>query len=114
MTYITDTRAGEIRGELCEKHGAQWLHHYHRAIEAEVIRNLPKLKKPAVPTSFKTAFGVLAFALALSVLGPALDTADRAAPEVNPCPENGGWEYLGNGKYQCYTKRGKKTVQVQL
>lgn len=48
MTYITDTRAGEIRGELCEKHGAQWLHHYHRAIEAEVIRNLPRKRPSAI------------------------------------------------------------------
>lgn len=36
--HITDDRAAEIRAELCEKHGAQWLHHYHRAIEAEVLK----------------------------------------------------------------------------
>lgn len=36
MPIITPERAGEIRGELCEKHGATWLHHYHEAIEREV------------------------------------------------------------------------------
>lgn len=36
MPIITPERASEIRGELCEKHGATWLHHYHEAIEAEV------------------------------------------------------------------------------
>lgn len=39
MTIITAERAGEIRGELCEKHGATWLHHYHEAIEAEVAKH---------------------------------------------------------------------------
>lgn len=40
MSIITPERAGEIRGELVEKHGATWLHHYHEAIEAEVVRAL--------------------------------------------------------------------------
>lgn len=38
MAIITPERAAEIRGQLCEQHGAQWLHHYHEAIEAEVVR----------------------------------------------------------------------------
>lgn len=40
MPIITTERAGAIRGELCEKYGATWLHHYHEAVEAEVLRVL--------------------------------------------------------------------------
>lgn len=37
MSIITPERAAEIRKELCEKHPGTWLHHYHEAIEAEVL-----------------------------------------------------------------------------
>lgn len=40
MPIITPERAGAIRGELCAKYDATWLHHYHEAIEAEVLRVL--------------------------------------------------------------------------
>lgn len=40
MALITPERAGEIRGQLVEQHGGTWLHHYHEAIEAEVIAAL--------------------------------------------------------------------------
>lgn len=40
MSIITPERAGAIRGELCAKYDATWLHHYHEAIEAEVLREL--------------------------------------------------------------------------
>lgn len=40
MSIITPERAGEIRGELCAEYGATWLHHYHEAVEAEVLRVL--------------------------------------------------------------------------
>lgn len=36
MPIITTERACAIRGELCEKYGATWLHHYHEAIDREV------------------------------------------------------------------------------
>lgn len=35
---VSDARAAEIRGELCAKHGALWLHYYGRAIEQELAR----------------------------------------------------------------------------
>jgi hypothetical protein len=38
MPIITPERAGEIRAKTCEKYGAIWLHHYHEAIEAEVLK----------------------------------------------------------------------------
>lgn len=41
MNIITPERASEIRGELTEKYGATWLHHYHEAIEAEVLAKSP-------------------------------------------------------------------------
>ncbi|MBU3577548.1 hypothetical protein [Polynucleobacter sp. UK-Kesae-W10] len=47
MSIITTERAGEIRGELTEKYGATWMHHYHEAIEAEVLRNLDVQLKDA-------------------------------------------------------------------
>ena len=37
MSIITPERAGEIRGQLTEQYGATWLHHYHEAIEREVL-----------------------------------------------------------------------------
>jgi hypothetical protein len=37
MSIITPERAGQIRGELTEKYGATWMHHYHEAIEAEIL-----------------------------------------------------------------------------
>ena len=40
MPIITPERACAIRGELCAKYDATWLHHYHEAIEAEVLRVL--------------------------------------------------------------------------
>lgn len=43
MSIITPERAGEIRGELTQKYGATWLHHYHEEIEAEVIRVYGKI-----------------------------------------------------------------------
>lgn len=39
MAIITPERAGEIRGQLTEKYGATWMHHYHEAIEAEVAEH---------------------------------------------------------------------------
>lgn len=39
MPIITPERAGEIRGQLTEQYGATWLHHYHEAIEAEVLNH---------------------------------------------------------------------------
>lgn len=39
MSIISSERAGQIRGELCEKHGATWLHHYHEAIEAAILEH---------------------------------------------------------------------------
>lgn len=38
MPIITPERAGEIRGQLTEQHGATWLHHYAEAIEVEVLK----------------------------------------------------------------------------
>ena len=38
MKNITPDQAGEIRGQLTKEHGATWMHHYHVAIEAEVLR----------------------------------------------------------------------------
>lgn len=46
MPIITTERAGAIRGELCEKYGATWLHHYHEAVEAEVLRVLGITVRP--------------------------------------------------------------------
>ncbi len=37
---VSDARASEIRGYLSAKHGALWMHYYHREIEAEVLRIL--------------------------------------------------------------------------
>lgn len=38
MSYITPEHAGEIRGRLVEQYGGTWMHHYHEAIEAEVLK----------------------------------------------------------------------------
>lgn len=51
MPIITPERAGEIRGQLTEKYGATWLHHYHEAIEAEVLANAPLIINNNVSTS---------------------------------------------------------------
>ncbi len=40
MPIITPERAGQIRGQLTEKYGATWMHHYHEAIEEAVLRGL--------------------------------------------------------------------------
>jgi hypothetical protein len=40
MGLITPERAGEIRGQLVEQHGATWLHHYHEAIERETLEQI--------------------------------------------------------------------------
>ena len=39
MTIITTEHAGQLRAAACLKHGAQWLHHYHEAIEAAVLEH---------------------------------------------------------------------------
>jgi hypothetical protein len=51
MPIITSERAGEIRGQLTEKYGATWMHHYHEAIEAEVLANAPLTINNTVSTS---------------------------------------------------------------
>lgn len=38
MKNITPDQAGVIRGQLTQEYGATWMHHYHEAIEAEVLR----------------------------------------------------------------------------
>ncbi len=38
MQIVSPERAGEIRAQLTAQHGATWLHHYHEAIEAEVLK----------------------------------------------------------------------------
>lgn len=48
MPIITPERAAAIRGELCAKYDATWLHHYAEAIEAEVLRVLG-ISAPAEP-----------------------------------------------------------------
>ncbi len=39
MSIISSEQAAQIRGELCEKHGATWLHYYHEAIEAAILEH---------------------------------------------------------------------------
>lgn len=76
--------------------------------------------------------GAVVIALALSYVGPRLDEAtavhedaisaqqaaqqrarfERAAQEM--CGENAGWRELEGGAVQCYTRRGHKTILVQL
>jgi hypothetical protein len=40
MPIITPERASQIRGQLTEKYGATWMHHYHEAIEDAVLQGL--------------------------------------------------------------------------
>lgn len=40
MSLISNTEAEEIRGKVCEDHGAVWIHHYHSYIERALIRKL--------------------------------------------------------------------------
>lgn len=76
--------------------------------------------------------GAVCFALALAYVGPRLDEAtavhedaisaqqaaqlrarfERAAQAMRG--ENAGWRELEGGAVQCLTKRGHKTVVVQL
>lgn len=56
MSIITPERAGEIRGELCEKYGATWLHHYASAIEEEILVSLAASAKKG---SWEAVFGHL-------------------------------------------------------
>lgn len=56
MPIITPERAGEIRGELCAEYGATWLHHYHEAVEAEVLIRLAASAKKG---SWEAVFGHL-------------------------------------------------------
>lgn len=55
MSYITPERAGDIRGELVEQHGATWLHHYAAVIEAEVSAHYESQLRAAAELSYEKA-----------------------------------------------------------
>lgn len=76
--------------------------------------------------------GAVCFALALAYVGPRLDEAtavhedaisaqqaaqqrerfERAAQAM--CGENAGWRELDDGRVQCATKRGHKTIVAKV
>ena len=65
------------------------------------------------------AAGLVALVMSAAYLldGPSehdarVDTAEEKIQKM--CGENAGWKLLEDGSVQCFTKRGKKTLKVQL
>jgi hypothetical protein len=64
------------------------------------------------PSDHQAAMDAAADAKATQREQAALARFEKAAQQM--CGENSGWTQLENGSVQCFTKRGKKTLKVQL
>jgi hypothetical protein len=54
MPIITSERAGQIRGQLTEKYGATWMHHYHEAIEDAVLKGIGAIQVSVQESAART------------------------------------------------------------
>jgi hypothetical protein len=64
------------------------------------------------PSDHQAAMDAAADAKATQREQAALARFEKAAQQM--CGDNAGWKLLENGAVQCFTKRGKKTLKVQL